>query len=209
DSSGEAILKDRPASEQKTAVLDSSLNAQFMEIASVRRISSAKRGSRSYKKKRDTIKRMVSLGQLYLKQGQYAKAMNILKLALVECNQSYAPDLYWEIRCQIGKVYYNTGDISHALNQYYKALYYYEKVNTYNKIAEIKSNIGVVFHRQKDYDQAISYYREGFDALQKAFKPNKEVEARLQTNIGLAYNAKGQYDKAASHYLKSMTINKY
>jgi len=129
----------------------------------------------------------LALGWVYIKQGQYIKAEEILKKAM-EIN----PDNY-ETYEQLGACYIYVGKYSQAEDMYRKAV-------------ELNPNITHDCVKRALYYANEEKYDEEVNMFLKALKINPEGDY-IYSELGSHYEFLGQFKKAEAVYLKALDIN--
>ncbi len=144
-----------------------------------------------------------NLGNLYLKKGDYEKAVEIYLLAekLLEENKEKTAQLV------------NLNNIAGCfkeMGQYDKALKYYEdalglarETDNLQYAGAINLGIGQVYMKRNNIDRAIEYFEEGIKWLEKT--GFKKLLGEAYQNLAEAYLNKGDYEKAQKYSDKALS----
>ena len=139
------------------------------------------------------------LGLLALRQGQYAQALQYLKMALESAPSDEKPKL----QVLIGQAYTNLGDLEQAKKVFQQAL------DVPSPPAEAYRSLGELFEKQGNVEQALGYYQGGLtravgwdDKEQLAMLILKLNPNQLQARSTLAelYQQKKRYEEAIKQY---------
>ncbi len=147
----------------------------------------------------------INKGFVYKMSGEYAKAIESYKDALVNfVKANYKPGY--------ATVYNNTASVYYLQSNYVKAQYYYfQALNISEELkddigtARTLNNIGAVYMEQSQFDKAVKYFLRAFDLLEHK-DPNQAADCL--NNIGTVYQYLGDTAKAIRNYQKSIEINK-
>lgn len=146
------------------------------------------------------------LGNIYLKQSDYIKAISSYRQSL-----NLLKGL--KKKKEIGVVQNNIGLVFYDLKDYEKALKYLNNaLTTYNEIGdEIGEgntiiNIGSIYRQQKDYNKALEFYNKGLNLKKK--NNQSQGFGICYSNIGLVYQALGDKQKAMNYFSQSLDLHK-
>ena len=150
------------------------------------------------------------IGLVYYKQGDYEKALEYYRKALVIKekqlgNNHPSTSITYN---NIGLVYKKQGDYKKALEYYRKALAIREKVlgKEHPDTATTYNNIGGVYYKQGDYEKMMEYYKKSLAIREKVLVKEHPDMATTYNNIGLVYNKQGNYEKALEYFSKALAI---
>ena len=145
-----------------------------------------------------------NLGNLYIRLGEYAKALGFYEKAL----EIY--DVIKDLPGQ-GKALGSTGDVAVRMGDYDKAMGFYEKsLEVYHQIgdasgqAKILCNMGIACADHGEHSKSISYYEKQLEISRLTSDPRGEGNAL--GNLGLAYVYLGEYGRAIGFYKKQLEI---
>ncbi|MGB9498303.1 MAG: tetratricopeptide repeat protein [Dissulfuribacterales bacterium] len=163
-----------------------------------------------------------NLGEAYMGQGEYTKALR----EFLKAESIYSDDPY--LHEDLGIAYMAKGGLDKAVLHFKTALEinpdysparnnlgsaYIEQENwaaaiaCFNKVKDDLlygtphyplSNLGFVYYKTGDYDKAISYYEEALDF--------KEDFPKALQGLGLVYMAKGNYPEAIIYLQKALDV---
>ncbi len=176
-------------------------------------------------KKRKKIEQSATirkLGEAYMGQGEYTKALR----EFLKAESIYSDDPY--LHEDLGIAYMAKGRLDKSVLEFNTALEinpdysparnnlgsaYIEQENwkaaisCFNKVKDDLlyatphyplSNLGFVYYKIGDYDKAISYYEEALDF--------KEDFPKALQGLGLVYTAKGNYPDAIIYFQKALDV---
>jgi tetratricopeptide (TPR) repeat protein len=145
-----------------------------------------------------------TLGNLYIRLGEYAKALGFYEKAL----KTY--DLIGDASGQ-GKVLGNMGDVALRMDDGNKAMVFYDKsLKVYRQIgdawgqAKILGNMGIACADRGEHSKSISYYEKQLEISRLTSDPRSECNAF--GNLGLAYVYLGKYSRSIGFYKKQLEI---
>ena len=143
------------------------------------------------------------IGLVYYKQGDYEKALEYYRKALVIKekqlgNNHPSTSITYN---NIGLVYKKQGDYKKALEYYRKALAIREKVlgKEHPDTATTYNNIGGVYYKQGDYEKMMEYYK-------KSLAIREKVLVKEHPDMATTYNNIGHYEKALEYFSKALAI---
>ncbi|MEW6774393.1 MAG: tetratricopeptide repeat protein, partial [Bacteroidota bacterium] len=149
--------------------------------------------------KNGVARHLGNIGNVYLDQGDYAKALeyylNSLKINEEIGNKN-------EVARQLGNigiVYHEQTNYAKALEYYFKSLKINEEIGNKNGQAANLGNIGIVYHEQTNYTNALEYYFKVLKINEEI--GNKQYQAANLGNIGRLYLDQKKF-KEAENYLK-------
>lgn len=144
------------------------------------------------------------LGNYYLRQENYVKAINVHKEALTIWqtlkNEKEIADTYWFL----GNAYADKSDFTSALKSYVEARKYFERTASAIKHANTLRKIGVIYSRLSEYDKAREYYQKA-QKLYEAEGDKRGLSSTLN-NIGVVYSNQDAQNKAWGYYKKARAI---
>lgn len=144
------------------------------------------------------FKTYYSLGDDYIVQGKYGKAIETAKLSLKIAQKPYYRQNKHESYNLLGRIHYYK-------NNYSKALYYYKK-SIGSMISSggsgddprIFMNIANVYSETGDYDKAISYYRRSQRISEKL--GDRITVSNIKFNTAYLYFEKKNYKKSLRYF---------
>ena len=131
-----------------------------------------------------------SVGDIYLEQGEYPKALETFLQASKIGHKEFVS------LCGIGVVYLYQGDYQMSLDYLFKSLKYKD-----DEVYTL-SAIGDAYQFQKEYPLARTYYNK---VLVCAKKQNKNVAGTINA-IGTIFEYEGQNDSALVYYFKALKL---
>ena len=144
------------------------------------------------------------LGKIYLRKGEYEKALELQRTYLNESQK------VGENR-EIGQAYMNLGGVFLHLNDNHMAVQNWEISLTFFKnaryeqgIAYVNDNLGVAHLWSGNYETALKYCQNSL-AIMTKIGDVKGISS-VYLNIGVLYNRMGQYDKSLEFNRKSLQI---
>jgi tetratricopeptide (TPR) repeat protein len=162
--------------------------------------------SKKTKNKKAAAIATVSIGNYYIDQSNFTKAIELYSesLAIYESigdKEGIAGALF-----ALGNVALNLSDNSKAIEYYSKSLVLYESINHKNGVYKVLNQLGNIFTSEGDYPKALDMY---FKSLQIVERLNEKNDiASLYSNIGIIYVKQKEYEKALTYYLKNLNLNK-
>ncbi|ALF54689.1 hypothetical protein ACX27_20595 [Nostoc piscinale CENA21] len=153
---------------------------------------------------------LVNIGYVYLRKGEYAKALDFLQSALDIRRKLRDKENEWIPLSYIAEVYLNLGDYQKALDFYQPALKVLQELKAansqgYNYTTSetiLLADIGSVYFRTGKYSQALDFYQQSL-TIQKA-KGDKSGTAQTLNNIGVVYLNLGNYAQALDSYQQGL-----
>ncbi len=155
---------------------------------------------------------LVNIGYVYLRQGEYPKAMEFFQSALAIRRATKDRQNQWIALSYIGEAYVNLADYSQALEFYQPALNIIRELKAANpKNAgdlttdekTILADIAAVYFRLGKYQKSLDYYQQNL-AIEKS-ENNRINAAQSLNNIGVVYVNLGNYAQALSSYQDALT----
>ena len=147
------------------------------------------------------------IASIYDRQGNYQKAMDLLKKALIINEKVFGPEHPSTATSynNIAVVYYSQGDYPEALTWYQKALAIREKVlgKEHPSTATTYNNIAVVYDSQGDYPEALTWYQKALAIREKVLGKEHPDTAITYGNIAGVYDSQGDYPKALDFLKKT------
>ncbi|MFM7405480.1 MAG: tetratricopeptide repeat protein [Cuspidothrix sp.] len=156
---------------------------------------------------------LVNIGYVYLRQGEYTKALDFFQSALAVRKVTKDRENEWISLAHIGEVYVNLVDYPQALEFYLPALNIIKELKKVNpqKAADLSINeksliaeIAAVYFRWGKYEKALNYYQQVL-AIEQAAN-NRISAAKVFNNIGVVYVNLGKYSESLSSYQQALTI---
>ncbi len=149
---------------------------------------------------------LVSIGRVYINQGDYARALDYNLQALKVSEKSGSKKSLVVSYGNLGLVYKLKKDYDKTLAYYDKALKLAREIGDREKTAAILGNTGNVYVEQKKYAEAL-------DCFLKALETGLAIGDRekitvMQGDIGNAYKGLHEFGKARSYYLKGIQYSR-
>jgi CHAT domain-containing protein/Tfp pilus assembly protein PilF len=176
----------------------------FQQVLAIqRKISNLPNSDRVASRKSERLT-LNTIAGIYIRQGEYAKALNYYQQALVIAKELNNPEHQVATLNNIGKVYTRLGEYTKALEYLSHALVIGKdlsdpdrKVTTLNSIGEIYENLG-------QYAKALEYLNQAVVIRRELQDPYGEATAI--NSIGEVYENLGQYAKALEYYHQTLAI---
>ena len=150
-----------------------------------------------------------TLGMIYLRLGNYPKAMEDLLQALkiyetpgLEGEQTREGLAY--TNNNIGFLYYSMGHYNQALEYYLKARAIHESLDNKWGISIVLNNIAEIYREKKEYDKALSYYSQSLQLKEEL--GYRHGMATTLHNIGKVYEEMQNYPEALDYFKRALTI---
>jgi CHAT domain-containing protein/Tfp pilus assembly protein PilF len=147
---------------------------------------------------------MSSKAEAYIKQGDYARALDLLRRTLVIAEGMNSAPNTAEQLTDMAEVYLNMGDTARALETYSRALELAKRIDYQEAVLPITINIGAAYLRQGDLSQAMAYARAGFELAQKA--GNRPDVWNALITIANVYREQGDGAQAAETYRRCLAL---
>jgi len=160
-------------------------------------------------KETEGIKRAVArtnnyIGNVYLDQGQYLKALDCYFLALKKNEETGNKlGMAYELG-NIGVVYDMQGDYNKALDYDLKGLKLDEETGDQKEIITSNGNIGILYAEKGDYVHALEYLGKALKMAEQF--GDKHVTANWLGNIGVVYDYQDNYAMALNYYEKALKL---
>ncbi|WP_413200152.1 CHAT domain-containing protein [Nostoc piscinale] len=153
---------------------------------------------------------LVNIGYVYLRKGEYPKALDFLQSALDIRRKLRDKENEWIPLSYIAEVYLNLGDYQKAIDFYQPALKVLQELKAanpqgYNYTTSetiLLADIGSVYFRTGKYSPALEFYQQSL-TIQKA-KGDKSGTAQTLNNIGVVYLNLGNYAQALDSYQQGL-----
>jgi signal transduction histidine kinase len=130
---------------------------------------------------------LIEIGYYYKFKGEYQKALNDLKRALIICEKNNYPVNTAKAYTALGTVYHDLGFYDKALEFHSKSLLIKEKLGDKAGIGVSYNNIGLIYYKIDDPLRAIEYYEKSLAIKLEAGDTSKCIVPYI--NLGLAYSA--------------------
>ena len=159
---------------------------------------------------RVTAERYNNIGTVYLRNGEFDKAIAYHEKSLAMCISSYGSH-HFETATRyhnIGIVYYSRGLNSKAIEFLAKALTVRLATlgNTHPDTASSYSSIGDAHYNASRNDQALDYYEKSLAIRLAILGPTHPDTAESYSEIARLYYRKNEYDNAIEYHEKSLSI---
>lgn len=154
-----------------------------------------------------------NIGMVYLRQGNYDKAMEHCEKAntiLKSIQGETQPHVVATLYNNIGSIFQKQGNYNKAIEYFDKALTIWRStLDTYDPVlATPYNNIGSIYEDQGDYNKALEYYNLSLSIRENAFGQDHPDVAQSYNNIGLVLCKQGNYAKSIECHNKALTIRK-
>jgi len=143
----------------------------------------------------------LSSGEVYVKKGNYEKALDNFKTAMSKTNSDHA---LASIETNMSYVYFRMSDFNESEKLAKKAIKQLEDKKISLVSAEAYKNLGTVYYAKGIFPQAITYYSKSLEI--STLLNDKRAIANSYNNLGSVYYRKNEYDKAIDHLEKCLEI---
>jgi signal transduction histidine kinase len=147
-----------------------------------------------------------AIGQFYLHQSNYTKALDAFHKSLQLSENSGNKKGVIKVSMYIGSVYSGTGNNKKALIHYTRALGISNEINEDKYLGTISRCIGVVHSDLGDFKKALLYFEKGYSHSLKT--KNLDYQANILSDIALVYLDLEEYKKAISYSKSALKIQK-
>ena len=144
------------------------------------------------------------LGLTFWAQGDFGKALTVLKDALKLILETDDMLAVAKIYTNMGLIYSGWSDYNSALDYYLKALPLFEEFGDEITKANINNNIGVVYKNRGDFDRALEHFNSALELY--IVIDNKLGVAGVYHNIGSINEHLDKITEALKYYQKSLLI---
>lgn len=143
----------------------------------------------------------VSLGELYVKKGDYEQALDMFKMAADTTDQNTA---LANIETNMSYVYFRISNFNESEGLAKKAIDRLHDKPVSLVTSEAYKNLGTVYYAKGHFQQAIQYYTQSLEISQ--LLNDKRAIANSYNNLGSVYYRQNNFDKALDHLQKCLAI---
>lgn len=147
-----------------------------------------------------------SLGNVYIRVGEYTKALSFYEKALEICHEIGDSRGQAKVLGSMGDVAVRMGDYDKAMVFYAKSLELYRQIGDAWGQAKALGNMGIACADRSEHTKAISFYEKQLEISRLTSDPKNEGNAL--GNLGLAYVYLGKYSRAIGFYKKQLEITR-
>ncbi len=162
------------------------------------------------KKRKDfqgAIKDKINLSEIYLKKGEYRRALNYLLKAETSSIELKDGKLIGDSSVAIATAYMRMGQQSKGFEYAYNALKYYKKLNDERGIQDSFIVIANLYDRIGDPINERDYLFKALEISNKSsYSSRNRVLARIYNSIGVSYANESNQNEALNYYHKSLDI---
>ena len=144
------------------------------------------------------------LGKIYLRKGEYEKALGLQRTYLKESQNSGDKREIGQAYMNLGGVYWFMNDQQMAIRQWEESLNVFSNINYKQGIANVNDNLGVGYNKIGNYDKSLEHYMNSEEIMAKI--GDVRGMSMVLLNIGVLYNHMGLYDKSLEYNRKSLQI---
>lgn len=146
-----------------------------------------------------------NVGQGYMKQGEFAKALIEFEQSLqIFDSIQFKPGIA-NILSNMGAVYFNTSDDTKAIEYYLRSLRVSEEINDQLRIGTAYNNIGGVYHNKPETSsKGLEYFLKALPIFEKIDYP--DGVAVVSSNIGEIYEEMKLFKSAIPYFETSLKI---
>ncbi len=155
----------------------------------------------------------LSIGNVFLFQGNYENAMDNYLLALKISQENLLESEELISLTHLGIIKDRLNLFDEALKYYFKALNIYNKnlekgikMKDVKNIQSLYNNIGNIYNSKKEYETAVKYYLKGLEISER--ENDKQNIGTICNNLGKLEIERGNYDKGSVYLHKSLQIRK-
>ncbi|BAY21247.1 tetratricopeptide TPR_3 [Calothrix sp. NIES-2100] len=166
---------------------------------------------KKYNAKAGVANSLTNIGYVYLRQGEYTKALDFLQQSLAIRKQTGDRQNEWIPLSYIGEIYTNLGQYPKALEAYQSTLKILKELQVANpndssygtSQKSLLADTGAVYFRMGQYQKALELYQQSL-AIYKA-NSDRVGSAETLNNIGVVYINLGNYTQALEAYQQALT----
>lgn len=147
---------------------------------------------------------MSSKADAYIKQGDYARALDLLRRTLAITEEMNSLPNTAEQLPKMAEVYLLMGDTTRALETYSRALELAKRIGYQEAVLPITISTGAAYLRRGDLPQAMAYARAGFELAEKA--GNRPDVWNALITIANVYREQGDEAQAAATYRRCLEL---
>lgn len=147
---------------------------------------------------------MSSKADAYIKQGDYARALDLLRRTLAITEEMNSLPNTAEQLPKMAEVYLLMGDTTRALETYSRALELAKRIDYQEAVLPITISTGAAYLRRGDLPQAMAYARAGFELAEKA--GNRPDVWNALITIANVYREQGDEAQAAATYRRCLEL---
>ncbi len=148
---------------------------------------------------------MVTLGNLYIQQGDYIEAIKTFNEVLETQLRENDPRQIAVCFINLGDVYQKFGDTDLALENFMKASEYLEKSNERLYLMDCYGNIGNIFYDKGKLEEALTYMERSLAISDSLGNPRPSIFILI--NVGNVYKDQGKSQKALEKFQEALTIS--
>jgi tetratricopeptide (TPR) repeat protein len=175
-----------------------------------RSISDTQEGLDYYSRIRDTVmiaETMSDLGQLYLSQGIYDKALEHFQQAYtIREAKGDKQGMAYSLN-SIGSMYWRSGKYDEALEFFRQAIQLFETTGLTEETARTTANMGEIYFLKNNTDMALEYFNKAMKLNQNTGQSS--FRAANLINIGKVYLQRNQPQRAISYFRQAMSIQQH
>jgi len=172
-----------------------------------RSISDIQEGLDFYTRTRDTLmiaEALSDLGQLYLSQGIYDKALESFQHLVGIRKQKDDKKGMASALNSIGAMFWRSGKYDDALDYYQKAFQLFDSIGLIEETAQTTANMGEIYYLKNNTEMALEYFNRAMKLNQASNQPI--FKARNLINIGKVYLLRRQPQRAINYFKQALNI---
>ena len=139
---------------------------------------------------------------IYMSQGQFSKALDVLFQSLKLFNEMQDKEAVGAVTNQIGVNYEGQNDYTTALEYFLKALTIRREIGDEHGVAFTLTRIGDMYFKLSQLQQALDYYKQSLKLAQTIKSNNLMINTAL--GIGKVYQQLGNYNEALNYFKLSL-----
>ncbi|MFH0930311.1 MAG: sigma 54-interacting transcriptional regulator [Candidatus Zixiibacteriota bacterium] len=143
------------------------------------------------------------LGVLYLRKGDYEKAIKILKEGLSICSEVQFPKVSAELNTTLGWVYQRKSDYPEAVSCFQRSIELLGKENS-KELGLALNGLGVVYWTLGEFNKALNCYNKSLIIFEELKEENSL--ATVYTNLGLLSRSKDKAREALKYFEKALYV---
>jgi signal transduction histidine kinase len=146
----------------------------------------------------------VAMGQSYLLQSNYTKALEVFHTSLKLCENSGNKKGVIKVSMYIGSVYSGLGNHKKAVSYYTTGLNVSDEIKEDMYIGHLSRGIAVVYSDLGEYQKSLKYFEKAYAHSLKM--KNLDYQAGILSDIALVYLNLEEYKKAISYSKQSLEV---
>jgi len=147
-----------------------------------------------------------SLGNIYIRLGEYAKALDFYGKALETYHKVADVSGQGKVLGSMGDVALQLGDYNKAISFYGRSLEVYRQIGDLSGQCKVLGSMGIACTDPGEHAKAISFYEKQLDISR--LTGDLQSEGNVLGNIGLTYIELGEFRRAVGFYEKQLELTR-